>query len=173
MPVKNNGEKTMILIHVYQNDTFETEFEHGCPRRAAYRAAKDGAVKTLCADIKAPAFGTVFRDFARAKLSTGPYIRWQALKGDIPGWKLWAAKCTTEYGAWFHTVTPEPLDEIKARILGHIDRRTNVSLGVLVNLCRPLTECYVKDILAILEQEKKATVERSSKGQNTLICSRY
>lgn len=163
----------MILVHVYQNDTFETAFEHGCPKRAAYRAAKDGAVKTLCADIEAPAFGTVFRDFARAKLSTGPYIRWQSLKGDIPGWMLWAAKCTTEFGAWFHTVTPEPLDENKDRILGHIDRRTKVSLGILVNLCRPLPESYINELLEMLIEERKIKKRAGETGQKAVFYSTY
>lgn len=163
----------MILIHVFQGGTFETDNVHGCPHRAAYLAAKKGAIETVGADVQAGEFGFVFRDFARCELSLSPYLRWQNMRGDIPGWKLWAAKCTTEFGAWFHAVKPEPLDENKARILGHIDRRTNVSLGVLVNLCRPLAEDYVKDVLSILEKEKKATIERSKGGQNTLICSRY
>lgn len=163
----------MILIHIYPNDTFETAFEHGCPKRAAYRAAKSGAVGTLGSDTKAPAFGAVFRDFAQEKLSTGPYTRWQSTKGGFPGWMLWAAKCTTEFGAWFHTVTPEPLDENKARILGHIDRRTKVSLGILVNLCRPLAESYINELLEMLIEERKIKKRAGETGQKAVFYSTY
>lgn len=163
----------MILIHICEDGTFETENIYGSAPRAAYHAKKQGADRTIGAEVIAPAFGKVMRDFAHKKLSVGPYLRWQSVNSSIPGWMLWAAKCTTEFGAWFEEIRPEPLDENKDRILGHIDRRTKVSLGILVNLCRPLPESYINELLEMLIEERKIKKRAGETGQKAVFYSTY
>lgn len=138
----------MILIHVHADGGFITQC--GGPDMSAWeehqQAAKHGAVNTWAAPVIAPTFNDSFFRFSTSALEIrreGGAWHWMRDKpqgiGLATAWQAWAAFCINKWGAWFHEVTgPTESEILEDRLARLIETRTETSLGVLVNLVRPI-----------------------------------
>lgn len=156
----------MILIHVWADGSFTTQ--HGGRHMSAWaehqQAIKHGCIATWLSP-KSPDGGS-FRE-ALAQLAERDLVallddpvmgKWHkslysGMWPNAQAWHLWASACISDFGAWFEPVTGPTADEIlAARLLRLISTRGECSIGVLVNLVRPIALDMVASVLDNMER---------------------
>lgn len=163
----------MILIHVWADGSFTTQAggRDMSPWAEHQQAAKHGCVATWLSskavdyarfceefkvleerDLEIPSDGVMGQRQKRRKA----FDLWP----DASAWQLWASICIAEFGAWFEPVTGLTAEEeLRDRLKRLISTRGEASLGVLVNLVRPIPCATVVATLVAMARNKTLDME--------------
>lgn len=176
----------MILIHVWADGSFTTQ--HGGRHMSAWaehqQAAKHGCIATWLSP-KSPDDGSFYealeqlgdRDLETRK-SDPTLGKWHkpahSIWPNAQAWHLWASVCISDFGAWFEQVTGPTADEVLAeRLVRLINTRGECSIGVLVNLVRPIHLDMVASVLDNLERRGTLKMTPKENPKNHIVHKIY
>jgi L-arabinose isomerase len=168
----------MITIHVWADGSFTTQ--QGGKDMSAWaehqQAAKHGCIRTVASGVMPTGFREEFQRLSRDLEipHDGVMGKWQKRSGhslwpNAQAWQLWASVCIAEFGAWFTDVTgPKPDEVLSERLIRLIRTRDECSIGVLVNLVRPISKDVVRAVLDEMEASGKVQLTIKPNPKNHL-----